>query len=374
MDLYAGIGYYTLPFLSEGAIGPSGERGKGRGATHVVACEWNPIALKALRWSLSANGLSDRCTIIEGDNREQEFQAEFDRINLGLLPSSEDGYAIAIQALKPEGGVLHVHGLSSDGNEEEWGANLVQTLEKLGPYSCSVEHIEDVIRNMWTRTLVSTPLLLLLFGSLEFGSPTWGFMVGIFALGAHREYCIAIKLEDRGLRMVSLVVLLALILIAMNPNLAEIEALAWAGPQGAGLLGAALFAGALGIWAVPIVQDRSENVTRDVGQAFIGFILIWFFIHGIFLMHLGAIGVGAFIFAIVNVSMNDSFALIVGRIFGKHPFRPVLSPKKTWERVSGGVTMAAIAGSFPSKFHGVLGVGTSILIGSIVPARRRHPE
>ena len=141
---------------------------------------------------------------------------------------------------------------------------------------------QDAIRNLWTRTLVSTPLLLLLFGSLEFGSATWGFLVGIFSLGAHREYCIAIEMEDRGLRMVSMIVLLALILIAMNPNLSDIEALAWAGPQGAGLLGASLFAGALGIWAVPIVQDRAENVTRDVGQAFIGFILIWFFIHGIF--------------------------------------------------------------------------------------------
>jgi len=169
-------------------------------------------------------------------------------------------------------------------------------------------------------------------------------MVGIFALGAHREYCIAIEMEDRGLRMVSLIVLLALILIAMNPNLSEIDALAWAGPQGAGLLGASLFAGAFGIWAVPIVQDRAENVTRDVGRAFIGFLLIWFFIHGIFLMHLGAIGVGACIFAIVNVSMNDSFALIFGRIFGKNPFRPVLSPKKTWEGVFGGVMMSAIAG------------------------------
>tara|TARA_B100001750_G_scaffold120379_1_gene95473 strand:+ start:255 stop:1217 length:963 start_codon:yes stop_codon:yes gene_type:complete len=225
---------------------------------------------------------------------------------------------------------------------------------------------QDVIRNMWTRTLVSTPLLLLLFGSLEFGSPTWGFMVGIFALGAHREYCIAIKLEDRGLRMVSLVVLLALILIAMNPNLAEIEALAWAGPQGAGLLGAALFAGALGIWAVPIVQDRSENVTRDVGQAFIGFILIWFFIHGIFLMHLGAIGVGACIFAIVNVSMNDSFALIVGRIFGKHPFRPVLSPKKTWEGVFGGVTMAAIAGYVAQPLFPSLTATETAILGAVL--------
>ena len=144
LDLYAGIGYYTLPFLSEGAKGPSGERGNGRGAAHVVACEWNPVAVKALRWSLSANGLTDVCTIIEGDNRDQEFQSEFDRVNLGLLPSSEGGYSLALQALKPEGGMLHIHGLASSGNEEKWSANLAQTLGKKGSFSCSVEHIERV--------------------------------------------------------------------------------------------------------------------------------------------------------------------------------------------------------------------------------------
>ena len=144
LDLYAGIGYYTLPFLSEGARGSSGERGQGRGAAHVVACEWNPVAVKALRWSLSANNLTEKCTIIEGDNRNQEFQPEFDRINLGLLPSSEEGYALALQALKPEGGILHVHGLASGGDEEDWAANLAQTLGKMGSLSCSVEHIERV--------------------------------------------------------------------------------------------------------------------------------------------------------------------------------------------------------------------------------------
>ncbi len=203
---------------------------------------------------------------------------------------------------------------------------------------------QDVIRNMWTRSLVATPLLVLLFASLEFGVATWGFMVGIFALGAHREYCAAIELKDRGIQMVGMVVLLALILLSMNPNLTDLDALSWAGSQGAGLLGLALFVGAFGTWAVPIIQDRSENVTSDVGQALIGFLLIWFFIHGIFLMHLGAIGVGACIFAIVNVSITDSFALITGRIFGKHKFRPVLSPKKTWEGVFGGLLMAGMAG------------------------------
>ena len=203
---------------------------------------------------------------------------------------------------------------------------------------------QEAIRNLWTRSLVATPLLFFLFASLEFGVATWGLLVGIFALGAHREYCSAIELKDKGMQMVGMVVLLALIMLAMNPNLSEIEALSWAGPQGAGLLGIALFLGAFGTWAVPIVQDRSENVTSDVGRALIGFLLIWFFIHGIFLMHLGPIGVGACIFAIVNVSITDSFALIFGRIFGKHKFRPVLSPMKTWEGVFGGVMMAAIAG------------------------------
>ena len=203
---------------------------------------------------------------------------------------------------------------------------------------------QDAIRNLWTRSLVATPLLFFLFTSLEFGVATWGLLVGVFALAAHREYCTAIQLKDKGMQMVGMVVLLALIMLAMNPNLSEIEALSWAGPQGVGLLGIALFLGAFGTWAVPIVQDRSENVTSDVGRALIGFLLIWFFIHGIFLMHLGPIGVGACIFAIVNVSITDSFALIFGRIFGKHKFRPILSPKKTWEGVFGGVMMAGIAG------------------------------
>ena len=144
LDLYAGIGYYTLPFLSEGARGPNGERGQGRGAAHVVACEWNEDAIRALKWSLSANDLADRCTILEGDNRKMDFQPEFDRVNLGLLPSSEDGYAIAIQALKPEGGVLHVHGLAMGGKEEEWALDLAKQLEKFGPFSCSVIQVERV--------------------------------------------------------------------------------------------------------------------------------------------------------------------------------------------------------------------------------------
>lgn len=33
-----------------------------------------------------------------------------DRVNLGLIPSSEESWPMAVQVLKPTGGVLHIHG------------------------------------------------------------------------------------------------------------------------------------------------------------------------------------------------------------------------------------------------------------------------
>ncbi len=203
---------------------------------------------------------------------------------------------------------------------------------------------QEAIRNLWKRTMVATPLLLAIFASLNFGALTWGLIVGVFAVGAHREYCAAIELKDTGIRMVGLVVIVVTILLAMNPNITEMELFAWAGPNAAGLLGLSLFAGAFGTWAVPIIQDRSENVTSEVGRALIGFVLIWFLIHGVFLMHLGEIAVGASIFVILNVAINDTMALVFGRMFGKHKFRPVLSPKKTWEGVFGGIFSATVVG------------------------------
>lgn len=35
----------------------------------VYACEWNPLAVEALRHNLRANLVADRCVVLEGDNR-----------------------------------------------------------------------------------------------------------------------------------------------------------------------------------------------------------------------------------------------------------------------------------------------------------------
>nr|XP_046262943.1 tRNA wybutosine-synthesizing protein 2 homolog [Scatophagus argus] len=98
VDLYAGIGYFTLPYLVHA------------GASHVHACEWNPDAVEALQKNLVANRVADCCTVHQGDNRKLQLYDIADRVNLGLIPSSEEGWPVACRLLKrTTGGVLHIH-------------------------------------------------------------------------------------------------------------------------------------------------------------------------------------------------------------------------------------------------------------------------
>ncbi|XP_054244725.1 tRNA wybutosine-synthesizing protein 2 homolog [Indicator indicator] len=97
VDLYAGIGYFTLPYLVHA------------GAAFAHACEWNGHAVEALRRNLALNGVQDRCHVHHGDSRQLELQDVADRVNLGLIPSSEEGWPVACRVLKSTGGVLHIH-------------------------------------------------------------------------------------------------------------------------------------------------------------------------------------------------------------------------------------------------------------------------
>ncbi|GAA6095260.1 tRNA wybutosine-synthesizing protein 2 homolog isoform X1 [Tachysurus ichikawai] len=98
VDLYAGIGYFTLPYLVHAS------------AAHVHACEWNPHAVSALRRNLHINKVAHRCTVHQGDNKELSLNDVADRVNLGLIPSSEEGWPMACRLLRRDtGGMLHIH-------------------------------------------------------------------------------------------------------------------------------------------------------------------------------------------------------------------------------------------------------------------------
>ncbi|KAJ9584049.1 hypothetical protein L9F63_021606 [Diploptera punctata] len=98
VDLYAGIGYFTLPYLIHAK------------ACLVHACEWNPYAVEAIRKNLVLNNVTDRCIVHPGDNQMSGLNDIADRVNCGLLPSSRCGWELACKVLKTSsGGVLHLH-------------------------------------------------------------------------------------------------------------------------------------------------------------------------------------------------------------------------------------------------------------------------
>ena len=139
VDLFAGIGYFTLPYLVHAK------------AMHVHACEWNPNAVSALRDNLALNCVTERCTVHVGDNKEtsKKFYGVADRVNLGLIPSSEAAWETALRVLKPSGGWLHVHENVNERGLHEWKKYALQKLKRLSitvgrKWKFSCKHIERV--------------------------------------------------------------------------------------------------------------------------------------------------------------------------------------------------------------------------------------
>jgi hypothetical protein len=102
VDLFAGIGYFTIPLLVHA------------GAAFVHACDWNADAIACLRLNLAANGIDKtRALVYPGDNTGiltfPGLPGSANRIMLGLIPTSSLSWPVAVRLLKDTGGWLHVH-------------------------------------------------------------------------------------------------------------------------------------------------------------------------------------------------------------------------------------------------------------------------
>jgi len=97
-DLFAGIGYFTVPAARAVAT------------ASFVAVEKNPVAYRYLEENLRLNGVGERVRAVLGDNRSVPLPLRsFDRVLLGYLPSSVPWLPRSLELLPAQGGVLHVH-------------------------------------------------------------------------------------------------------------------------------------------------------------------------------------------------------------------------------------------------------------------------
>lgn len=151
VDLYAGIGYFTLSYLK-------------RGARRVFCFELNPWSTEGLRRGVLLNRFEGKCHIYQESNENCEerlraFQRDHNggdrlqirHINLGLLPTSVPGYPIALRVIREYSSLplttLHIHE-NVHVAELQNGAFVELTLQRLlridASYNYTPRHVEKI--------------------------------------------------------------------------------------------------------------------------------------------------------------------------------------------------------------------------------------
>ena len=102
VDLFAGIGYFTLPIAVHGK------------AKKIFACEKNPLAYNYLCQNIVLNNVSGKVEPIKGDNRQVAPTNVADRVLLGFFKETKKFLKTAVQCLKNNEGIIHYHDVFPD--------------------------------------------------------------------------------------------------------------------------------------------------------------------------------------------------------------------------------------------------------------------
>lgn len=105
VDLFAGIGYFTLPLAKYGK------------AKKIYACEKNPIAYRYLLENIELNELENIIPLL-GDNRNIAPLRMADRVLMGYI-NTEQFLDLGFKVLKKKEGIIHYHNTVTT-EEKDW--------------------------------------------------------------------------------------------------------------------------------------------------------------------------------------------------------------------------------------------------------------
>jgi phosphatidate cytidylyltransferase len=96
------------------------------------------------------------------------------------------------------------------------------------------------------------------------------------------------------------------------------------------------------ILLIPILRDRVRGELQKMSLSIVGFIYIgWMFGHLGFLAN-ATNAYGFLCYVIFATELNDVSAFTFGRLFGRHPLRSEISPRKTWEGALGALAVSMV--------------------------------
>jgi phosphatidate cytidylyltransferase len=120
---------------------------------------------------------------------------------------------------------------------------------------------------------------------------------------------------------------------------------------------------------IPIVRDRAKGQLPKLALAIVGFLYFgWMFGHLAFLAN-ATHAYSYLLYLLLAVEFNDVAAFTCGKLFGRHPLRSNISPKKTWEGAVGALALSLalpwlLQGTFPHvETHDLIFMGLIVGVG-----------
>lgn len=120
VDMFAGIGYFTLPM----AVYSKPKR--------IIACEINPIAYEYLCENIILNNVTGIVEPLKGDNRKVAPKNIADRVIIGYFGNTTKFLSTALSCLRNSKGIIHYHEKISEKELQQKQIKIIKQInEKL---------------------------------------------------------------------------------------------------------------------------------------------------------------------------------------------------------------------------------------------------
>ncbi len=204
--------------------------------------------------------------------------------------------------------------------------------------------------DLFTRVLVAVPLAVatIIFNNIG-GLPFALFMIAAGLICMHEAYGL-LKIW-RPVAAVGFVAVVVMVLVARSGNVGHVLEVAMA---------------AVPVTLVAVMASDRRRPTVAIAGTLLGVYWVGFaFAHAELLRQLDH-GNGVFLDVLVGTFLGDTGAYIGGRLFGRRPLAPHVSPNKTVEGLVCGMLVAILAVFLAGLYQTWLTQGNALLLGVAV--------
>jgi phosphatidate cytidylyltransferase len=205
--------------------------------------------------------------------------------------------------------------------------------------------------DLLARTLVAVPGAVLAIVFVDIGGIGWTLLIAILACACLSELYPMLS-DWRPVPIVGFAVVIGMCLAARYGTLADV-------------LGTAMSAIPLVFLAI-LSRGQSAGATLTAASTLLGIYWIGLGLAHAVLLRQAVHGNGILIDVMLGTFLGDTAAYLGGRLFGRHPLAPTISPKKTIEGLGCGALVAILAVVCAGLYQPWLPHGTALLLGIAV--------